>query len=805
VLVSKDGRVLVTDFGLARADENMPARPATEPGVAQEPTTPVTPLAVPLTHAGTVMGTPGYVAPEHLFGAPSDARSDQFSFAVSLYAGLYGQRPYPAATFYEYRQLLKSGVPEPSATPVPPWLRQLVLRGLARDPAARFPAMDAFVEALARGVDRRRLRGVAIAGGAGLVAAAAITTFAIASRGRAVGAECKGAERELAHVWNGERRDKLHAVFAATEKPFAEAAFVGAAASLDERARAWTAMYVETCEATRVHHEQPEPVMIARMACLDRRRRELGQLVDVLAMGDAATVERAVQATASMTPLDECADVTGLLAPISLPVDPTVRARGEALRAELGHAKALYDAGKYKAAADEAARIANDARVLGAGAALAEAMLQLGMSRTYLGDPKGAVAAFRDATRVADKVRHDKVRAQALAWLVGQVGFELHDLETATALAQDARAVLARLGGDLHVEGQLETSLARMYGGAARYDEMLAHHQAALKLRLAEVGENSPLAANAYNNLGTALHSLGRITEALAAHQRALEMREKTLGHDHPNTALSLNNVGNQYYALGELTEALRYIDDGLAVARTSMPPRSVFMVSALLNRGSILAELGRFDEAQASFDELFTRLVPDLAKDRWMIHAKAQSAALYLAMAGKGKEALARADEALALANELAKVPDDRTALAHFARARALEALGDPAGAQLAYATALAIDEKVIGSDVPELVDFLDGLSRIALAQHHTADAIALAERALGICTRRGLVGKWLARTQFLLARAVATDGHRDRALELARAARPWYAASPLTADLAAIDAFLGDGVNSVNRNGPR
>ena len=70
-------------------------------------------------------------------------------------------------------------------------------------------------------------------------------------------------------------------------------------------------------------------------------------------------------------------------------------------------------------------------------------------------------------------------------------------------------------------------------------------------------------------------------------------------------------------------------------------------MVSALLNRGSILAELGRFDEAQASFDELFSRLVPDLAKDRWMIHAKAQSAALYLAMAGKGKEALARADEA--------------------------------------------------------------------------------------------------------------------------------------------------------------
>src|SRR5262249_37302740 len=84
VLVGGDGRVRVTDFGLARSllspDEPARARPTTA-------------LNLTLTATGTVLGTPRYMPPEQLTGSDLDARSDQFSFCVALYEALYGRHP----------------------------------------------------------------------------------------------------------------------------------------------------------------------------------------------------------------------------------------------------------------------------------------------------------------------------------------------------------------------------------------------------------------------------------------------------------------------------------------------------------------------------------------------------------------------------------------------------------------------------------------------------------------------------------------------------------------------------------------
>src|SRR6185436_19437245 len=77
VLVGADGRVKVTDFGLARAT---PSDKATG--------------EITLTQTGALLGTPAYMAPELFDGASADARSDQYAFCVAAWEALFGQRPF---------------------------------------------------------------------------------------------------------------------------------------------------------------------------------------------------------------------------------------------------------------------------------------------------------------------------------------------------------------------------------------------------------------------------------------------------------------------------------------------------------------------------------------------------------------------------------------------------------------------------------------------------------------------------------------------------------------------------------------
>ncbi|MDC0670027.1 serine/threonine-protein kinase [Nannocystis radixulma] len=140
VLVGRDGRVRVADFGIASTLDAATA----ELEITAD-------IASPLhTRAGELAGTPAYMAPEQFAGEPVDARADQFALCVALYEAVCGARPFAGCCVADLRTSILAGAARPAPRWLPAPLSALLARGLQRDPARRFPDMAALAAALER-------------------------------------------------------------------------------------------------------------------------------------------------------------------------------------------------------------------------------------------------------------------------------------------------------------------------------------------------------------------------------------------------------------------------------------------------------------------------------------------------------------------------------------------------------------------------------------------------------------------------------------------------------------------------------
>lgn len=165
VLCGDDGRVRVTDFGLARGSPTTARDEAPDGPQEVHAGAGLAPATTTTTH--TIAGTPAYMAPEVFLGEAATAASDQFSFCVALYQALHGVPPFAGDDRAGLMRAVIAGErQEPPRMRIPRRIHRALVRGLARTPAERFPTMEALLAALEPGL---RLRDWIVRSALGLV------------------------------------------------------------------------------------------------------------------------------------------------------------------------------------------------------------------------------------------------------------------------------------------------------------------------------------------------------------------------------------------------------------------------------------------------------------------------------------------------------------------------------------------------------------------------------------------------------------------------------------------------------------
>jgi eukaryotic-like serine/threonine-protein kinase len=800
VMIGRDGRVRVMDFGLA----HIGLASSQSSGDSNDELSPEPPTS--LTRSGDMLGTPAYMAPEQFRGV-ADARSDQFSFCVALFEALFGARPFVGSTAADLLWAAASGqVRFPArARTVPGWLRRAIIRGLAPEPEARHPTMAALLDALRhdRVLARRRT-------------AVAVTAIGVLATGTVLamsagGPACSGAAELLADAWSESRSQTVDTTFSDSGLPYAAATFELASSHIEDFASRWIEVHTDVCKRA-LRREQSDDLLDRRMSCLEEQLRALDASVGVLERADASVIERALDVVLGLPDPDHCRRPPEAIP--ATPPDDVAEGTNEA-RARLAQADALERAGKWQEARPLAEEALARAQHIGWEPLIAEALRSLGLTAVRHGDMTFATETLTEGFFTASRAGREDLAAQTAEYLVRALG-QLSRSDEAMIWGRHAELVLERkaIPDDL-LRAQLDDAVANALASAGRFENasarhaeaiavaervlrnddprlafiicnsarslsLLGHHEeAATRLRRAveiyeaSVGPEHPWTAIALNNLGIVLKNQRRPQDALIVHQRALAIREKALGHESEHTIASLSNTAIVLAELGRHEEGLQMHQRALVNSRDRLDRRDPKLKTRIMNVGVALDHLGRRDEALAHFEEALELSLEAFGPE----HLETAVAHHNLGSMLNDLERHVEATEHLTRAVELRRRHHgpDHESVAHSLHelARGLQKLGRHRESLDHHLEGLHIRERNPTTPPSLLLHSLAIVAELQRTVGRRAESLATFERAVALVDQHGLDDTTAGRVRFDLGLALASDASaRGRATAQVRLA---------------------------------
>jgi serine/threonine protein kinase len=325
VLRSREGRILVTDFGLARGMLAEGESAAIDAHVQDAAITPYdktveatsqsdarrandSVLDAPLTQTGALIGTPAYMAPEQYRGAPPDPRTDQFAFCVTAWQALTGERPFKGQTLDEMRTSASGGVAH-IETKLPRAVRAVLARGLDPIATARWPSLDALLDELERAGERPAQRKRLFVSVAALASTAAAVAGALVLNrtGERAKTGCDEPDTQFTEAWSP-------AVRSALSRRTNESNVARLSEQLDRYTERWIESYAKACRGRPAKMAQP------RLICLEGLRDYAAAFTTVLAEDAEPQVLDTFEPRDALTPISSC-ETASPVAPPRVPID----------------------------------------------------------------------------------------------------------------------------------------------------------------------------------------------------------------------------------------------------------------------------------------------------------------------------------------------------------------------------------------------------------------------------------------------------------------------------------------------------
>ncbi len=736
----EDGRVRVLDFGLARAARR--DEPATDgPGAST--------LQATLTGSGVVAGTPAYMAPEVMLGAPADERSDQFALAVALFEALCGRRPFAGDTLAELAEHLEANrrVPPPAHVVLPSSLLAVIDRALLPDPAARWPDVALFVDALSATTRRARRRGSWVVPAVAAVGLSALG-WALWRPGESSAQRgCRSGSEQVNAAWNARRRQ----AFAEHWRPadgsapaLAETVLTG----LDQRVAGWSHAWSEVCRGL---GDADDLAVDGRARCLRQHGRKLVGLVDALEHVPTDALRRALPLVEAL-PVDAC---TRPGEGFPLPDDPERALTVEHGVAALDRAalQCRLEGPSVCGPAVEAGL--TEARTIDHAPLTALALQRAGAMVEMRGDLAGAQAHFEEAFFVARTAGHDQAAAKAAVSLVHLVGYRLHRPEDGMQWARQAEAAINGLQDDARLHGDLLNNRGLILLGQGHVEQAERDYLAAIEQYERAVPLRPASIAVTLGNLAQLAYERHDFEHALELMDRAVATQIERSGPDGHALILEFTNRSLVHTARGDLEAATSDLTRALEIGERLLGADHPDLVATLANLGAVHAKRGDYAGARALFERaraLLLRVDPDHPR-RLALDVQLASA---IGWQGDHQAAIERLQQVLAEFRSRESPSWRNLADAELRLGVVLQLTGDCERALPHLNVALEMVEQQAGMEAQAIVGPATEIGRCHLSLGQPALALPLLERAwpLQLAAPGGAADR--ARTGFALAQAL-------------------------------------------------